>query len=178
MARPPRVVARGRWRNIERETIDWAALRAEYVAGGIGQKALAKKHGVSSGAVQKRAREEGWVALRGAAAEQAAEAAAKVEEEAAAKAEELAAEQAEEAAAEKAGAPGDGQIALRLRRALLLKLERAAATIPCDATEMKTTADDGAVKLLKLRDLTAAYKELVGDLDTQEREQSRVVIDL
>ena len=155
MARPPRVVARGRWSNIEREAIDWAALRAEYVAGGIGQKALAKKHGVSSGAVQKRAREEDWVALRGAAAAKA-----------------------EEAAAEKAGAPGDGLIALRLRRALLLKLERAAATIPCDATEMKTTAEDGAVKLLKLRDLTAAYKELVGDLDTEEREQSRVVIDL
>ena len=57
-------------------------------------------------------------------------------------------------------------------------MEHAAQVIPCDATEVKTTAEDGAVKLLKLRDLTAAYKELVGDLDAEEREQDRVVIDV
>ncbi len=155
MARPPFVVARGRWNKIEREAIDWAALRAEYVAGGIGQRALAQKHGVSRWEVQKRAREEGWVALRGAAAAGPAK-----------------------PEGDGPGSVDEAKIALRVRRALLLKLDRAAATIPCDATEMKTTAEDGAVKLLKLRDLTAAYKELVGDLDTQEREQSRVVIDL
>ncbi|MER2142402.1 MAG: hypothetical protein ABS888_01300 [Eubacteriales bacterium] len=138
--------------DIDGEAINWAALRAEYVAGGIGQRALAQKHGVKPGTLEKRAREEGWAALRGAA--EARRSAAKEEE------------------------PGDGQIALRLRKTLLLKLERAAATIPCDATEMKTTAEDGAVKLLKLRDLTAAYKELVGDLDAEEREQDRVVIDV
>ena len=71
-------------------------------------------------------------------------------------------------------------MARKARKALLQMLERAAETIPCDATEVKTTAEDGAVKLLKLRDLTAAYKELVGDLpeDGEQRETRRVVIDV
>jgi hypothetical protein len=63
--------------------------------------------------------------------------------------------------------------------ALLQMLERAAATIPCDATEVKTTGDGGEVKLLKLRDLTAAYKELAGDLPAEDADGgSRVVIDV
>ena len=152
------VSATGRRRiGIEREEINWEALREEYLAGGIGQRALAKKHGVPAHALQRRAREEGWAArLRG---------------------EETGGE-ARGALAEAPASAADTRIALRLRKKLLLKLERAADTIPCDATEMKTTAADGAVKLLKLRDLTAAYKELVGDLTEEEREENRVVIDV
>ena len=148
------VSATGRRRiGIEREEINWEALREEYLAGGIGQRALAKKHGVPAHALQRRAREEGWAArLRG--------------------------EETGGAPAEAPASAADTRIALRLRKKLLLKLEKAADTIPCDATEMKTTAADGAVKLLKLRDLTAAYKELVGDLTEEEREENRVVIDV
>jgi hypothetical protein len=63
--------------------------------------------------------------------------------------------------------------------ALLQMLERAAAAIPCDATEVKTTGNGGEVKLLKLRDLTAAYKELAGDLPAEDADGgSRVVIDV
>lgn len=121
--------------------------------------ALARKHGVKPGTLKRRARDEGWAALRRAAAEEKAGAEGK-------------------SPVAQADGGGDGQIALRLRKALLMKLERAAAIMPCDATEIKTTDEGGAVKLLKLRDLTAAYKELVGDLEVGDGEQSRVVIDL
>ena len=130
---------------------------SEYVAGGVSQDALAQKHGVSLSALKRRAQAEGWAAMRRGERARGEEGRA----------------QSEVPAYE-----GDAKIALRLRETLLLKLESAAATIPCDATEMKTTAADGAVKLLKLRDLTAAYKELVGDLTEEEREENRVVIDV
>lgn len=145
--------------------MNWEALRAEYVAGGIGQAALTRKHGVKPGTLKRRARDEGWVALRRDAAEERAGAAEKAGAEG-------------KSPVAQADGGGDGQIALRLRKALLMKLERAAAIMPCDATEIKTTDEGGAVKLLKLRDLTAAYKELVGDLEVGDGEQSRVVIDL
>ena len=78
-----------------------------------------------------------------------------------------------------AGAGGEARVARRTRMALLQMLERAAAAIPCDATEVKTTGDGGEVKLLKLRDLTAAYKELAGDLPAEDADGgSRVVIDV
>ena len=40
---------------------DWAKIKTEYITGNIGQKALAKKHGVSANTLQKRAREENWL---------------------------------------------------------------------------------------------------------------------
>lgn len=77
------------------------------------------------------------------------------------------------------GAGGEVRVARRTRMALLQMLERAAAAIPSDATEVKTTGDGGEVKLLKLRDLTAAYKELAGDLPAEDADGgSRVVIDV
>ena len=125
--------------------MDWAAIRAEYLAGGIGQAALAQKHGVKPGALKRLAKEEGWTALR----------------------------------REGDAVRGDGAIAARIRGLLLQKLEHAAQVIPCDATEVKTTDEDGAVKLLKLRDLTAAYRELVGDGSGGDGDGAdRVIIDL
>ena len=117
------------------------------MAGGISQKALAEKYGVSSYALRKRAQAEGWSATRGG---------------------------------RQGGRGEDGDLskARQTRRALLSMLERTAKAMPCDATEVKTTGEDGAVKLLKLRDLTAAYKELVGDLTGEEHEENRVIIDV
>ena len=75
---------------------------------------------------------------------------------------------------------GNARIAARLRKKLLVRLEKVADAIPDGAvTEVKGAArEDGSATLFKLRDLTAAYKELVGDLDAEEREQVRVVIDV
>lgn len=143
-------------------SVDWEAARAEYLAGGITLKELAQKHGLKQNEVSRRSKEEGWVALK--------------------KEEARAGDSGERKQTQYArGSSGDEvKVARRTRRALLQMLERAAKSIPCDATEVKTTAEDGAVKLMKLRDLTAAYKELVGDLpaDEDDREARRVVIDV
>lgn len=40
---------------------DWAQIKMEYITGNIGQKALAKKHGVSLNVLQKYATKEKWV---------------------------------------------------------------------------------------------------------------------
>ena len=47
--------------------IDWAAIRAEYIAGGISQRKLAAKYGVSDSTLTKKANAEKWEAQRKAA---------------------------------------------------------------------------------------------------------------
>ena len=166
--------------DIESGTIDWAAARAEYLAGGIGQKKLAQKYGATLREVSRRSRAEGWVTLRNQNRAEMASA------ENAGKAQQIGVNRdgdpgkRQQAKKAQAGGGEEVEVARKARKALLQMLERAAETIPCDATEVKTTAEDGAVKLLKLRDLTAAYKELVGDLpeDGEPRETRRVVIDV
>lgn len=39
---------------------DWARIKSEYITSEISQRALAKKYGVSNGAVSKHAKAEGW----------------------------------------------------------------------------------------------------------------------
>lgn len=51
---------------------DWAAIRAEYIAGGISFRKLAEKHGVSFNTVKGRARREQWTDARRKACEIAA----------------------------------------------------------------------------------------------------------
>lgn len=63
----------------------------------------------------------------------------------------------------RAAAPrGNARIAARLRKKLLMRLEKVADAIPDGAvTEVKAPAQaDGATTLFKLRDLTAAYRDL------------------
>lgn len=43
---------------------NWNEIKAEYVRGGITQKALAEKHGVSAGTLRHKAAAEGWRAQR------------------------------------------------------------------------------------------------------------------
>ena len=43
---------------------DWNVIREEYIAGGVGQRELAERHGVAYSAVRRRAAEEQWVRLR------------------------------------------------------------------------------------------------------------------
>ena len=130
-----------------REGVDWDALREEYLAGGIGMKALAAKWGISRYAVEQRARAEDWVALRDARAVEPKD--------------------------------SDVEIARRTRRQMLKRLERMAEAMPTDAVTERKTQEDSTVSLFKLRDLTAAYKELTGDLPLGDDapETVRVVVD-
>ena len=134
--------------DIERhEGVDWSALREEYLAGGIGQRALAEKHGVPFSALKRRATGEGWKVQRDARAGSSED--------------------------------SDTEIARRTRRKMLMKLERMAETMPADPVTERKTQEDSTVSLFKLRDLTAAYKELTGDLALEggEAETLRVIVD-
>lgn len=48
----------------EKKRVDWNAIRAEYIGGGIGQRKLAKKYGVSVNTLIKKANVEGWAKQR------------------------------------------------------------------------------------------------------------------
>ena len=82
--------------------------------------------------------------------------------------------------AEPAEAEDEARIAMRVRRKMLLKLERIAEAVPDEAVTEWKTQEGSEVKLFKLRDLTAAYKEVTGDLAPEEkgRDEVRVVVDL
>ena len=45
-------------------SIDWNAIRAEYIGGGTSYRKLAKKYGVSINVLSPRATVEGWVGMR------------------------------------------------------------------------------------------------------------------
>lgn len=44
----------------EKKRVDWNAIRTEYIGGGISQRQLAKKHGVTPGALMQKANREHW----------------------------------------------------------------------------------------------------------------------
>lgn len=44
--------------------VNWRKIKAEYVAGGISQRQIAKKYGVPFGTLQRRARVEQWTTKR------------------------------------------------------------------------------------------------------------------
>ena len=50
-------------------SVDWKAIKAEYIAGGIGYRKLAEKHGVSFSTLSKVATRENWTDLRQKAGE-------------------------------------------------------------------------------------------------------------
>ena len=56
-------------------------------------------------------------------------------------------------------------VAARVKKRLLLRLERTEAAFPTDATEAQLTKDGKRI-IYRLRDLTAAYKDLTGDVNT------------
>lgn len=45
-------------------SVDWKAIKAEYIAGGIGYRKLAEKHGVSFSTLSQMAMREKWTDLR------------------------------------------------------------------------------------------------------------------
>ena len=126
--------------------IDWNAIRAEYIGGGISQRKLAAKHGVSFNTLKDIANEEGWHDLR---------------EQAHNKATTTAQQKVVSSAAENA------VIAARIQKALLLKIERAVNKMPIDATEVKAV-DGQKTVVFRLRDLASSYKDMTENVKQQE----------
>jgi hypothetical protein len=153
---------------------DWNAIRAEYIAGGIGQRKLAKKHGISENTLVTRAKVEGWAALR-----------EKAQNDAIIKSQQKVASMAAESAA----------AAERIRQKLLRRLEAEIDALPnsigsqsrqsvitrtAEPRNRNNTTTKDMSKEYKLRDLTAAWRDLTdGLIDESEKDDSvRVIIDV
>lgn len=134
-----------------KKDIDWAAIQAEYIGGNIGQKRLAEKHGIAFGTLRKRAEAEGWYPLK-----------LKAVQETGIKA----AQKTAEAAADNA------VVAARIKARLLEQLEQMVIQAHLTATETRDYDLAGNLtEINRLRDLTAALKDLTGDrvkLDVEE----------
>lgn len=122
--------------------IDWNAIRAEYIGGGISQRKLAKKYGLTYAALRNKAEIEGWVSLR---------------DDVQRKSNAEATQKTAEAAADNA------VIAADIKKRLLLRLSRIEQKYPFDATEIRTREGKNTV-IFKIRDLTAAFRELTEDI--------------
>lgn len=126
----------------ETKRIDWNIIRAEYIGGGISQRKLAKKYGVSETTLMKKANAEGWHKLRE-------------------KAESKSTAQAQQKTAE--AAADNAVIAADIKKRLLMRLSRIEQKYPFDATEIRTREGKNTV-IFKIRDLTAAFRELTEDI--------------
>ena len=124
--------------------IDWNAIRAEYIGGGISQRKLAKKYGLTYAALRNKAEIEGWVSLR---------------DDVQRKSNAEATQRTAEAAADNA------TIAADIKKRLLLRLQRIEAKYPFDATEIRTHEGKSTVTF-RIKDLTAAYKDITEDIQT------------
>lgn len=135
---------------------DWNAIKAEYIGGGISQRELAEKHGVSPDYLMQKANKEHWKQDRDEAIKKGI---AKGQQKAA------------NAIADNAA------IAARIRTKLLQKLEHEIDALPDNigSESNGTMIEDGKgakgtktktikSKTFKLRDLTAAYKDLTADM--------------
>lgn len=128
------------------KSADWSAIRAEYIAGGISQRKLAAKYGVSFNTLKDRANAERWAAARTETYHNTTT------------------EAQQRIVVAKADAAADNAtIAESIKKNLLLLLQRTAESFPKDATEIKTTAKGKTVKY-SLKDLTSAYKDLTSDM--------------
>lgn len=104
----------------------------------------------------KKANAEGWAALR---------------EKADSKSAAIAQQKTAEAAADNA------TLAQDIKHRLLERLKRTEAKFPVDATEVRQQKD-GKTLVYKLRDLTAAYKDLTDDMPKVEGDKNAPIYEL
>ena len=140
----------------QKRVIDWNPIRAEYIGGGISQRALAKKYGVSENTLIKRANAEGWSKQKDVVYNVVT---AEIQQKAA------------ETAADNA------TIAANIKRKGLLLIERIMDGYIHDATEHREN-NKGVTDVKRLRDLTAAYKDLTEDLPKAETDKNAPVYEL
>jgi len=161
---------------------DWNAIRAEYIGGGISQRKLAKKHGVAIGTLLERANKEGWAKQR-----------ERVQNKAVIRAEQKAVDSASDFAAKAAQCRAMliEQLAFEIQE--VRKIQEGIGSETNDSVIVNEYAKDKNGKIVgrvpqktvekrvtrKLKDLTAAYKDLTGGMNlTSESEQVRVIIDV
>ena len=160
--------------------MDWNAIRAEYLGTDISQRRLAEKHAVSVDTLMRKANREKWTKQRTATYSKATE---------------IVQQKTADAMADNA------VIAARIKAKLLKQLEREIDALPenIGSETRKTVVDNkfgdskdkksavyGQVvhseemsRSYKLRDLTAAYKDLTADMPKENTTDTvRIVIDV
>ena len=125
--------------------IDWNAIKSEYI-GGASYGTLSKRHGLTKSTIFKKSKKEGWDDLRKRTANA-------VETETI--------QRTAEAAADNA------TIAQDLKKKLLLRLKRIEEKYPLDATEVRTRQGNSTA-VYRIKDLTAAYRDLTEDMQIAE----------
>lgn len=134
---------------------DWNRIKAEYVAGGISQRDLAEKYGIPFGTMQKRAVREKWT-------EERTEAGDKVVEKVIQKTAEKTADNA--------------TLAADIKRKGLLLLDRLFDEFDSvTSTEHRDYKGRNVTDIKRLRDLTAAYKDLTDDMAKPEESESPIL---
>lgn len=136
--------------------INWRNIRAEYISGGISYREIAKKYDIPFGTVRHRAQVENWVKEREIAEHNVNT---------------LSAQKAAEAAAENA------TIAADMKKRLLLRLSRIEQKYPFDATEIRTHEGKSTV-IFRIRDLTAAFKDLTEDIQGVTTDKNAPIYEL
>lgn len=137
----------------EEKRIDWNAIRAEYIGGGTSYRRLVEKYNVSFETLKRRGKAEHWTKLR-TQAEHTANT--------------VATQRVVDAAVDNA------TIAAEVKKKLLLRLQRIEEKYPFDATEVRTKQGANQV-IFKIRDLTAAYKDLTEDIQNTNGEENRLL---
>ena len=135
--------------------IDWNTVRSEYI-GGASYGVLAKRYGVVKSTIFKKAKKENWDELR-KRAKNAAE--TKIVESTA----EMCADNA--------------TLAQDIKHKLLLRLKRIEEKYPLDATEVRTRQGN-SVAVYRIKDLTAAYKDLTEDIPKPDENKNAPIYEL
>lgn len=119
--------------------MSWRKIKAEYIAGGISQRALAEKYGVAWGTLRKRANIEKWNAKRISAEKKTVQ---KVEQKT-----------AEEVA--------DNAVMLqRIKAKLLKKLDSMVDAYPDKNVAEMRKKEGGALLIYRMKDIAAVYAAL------------------
>ena len=119
--------------------MSWRKIKAEYIAGGISQRALAEKYGVPWGTLRKRANLEGWNAKRKSAEKKAEQ---KVEQKT-------------------AEVVADNAVTLeRIKTKLLGKLEGMVDAYPDKNVAELRRKEGGALLIYRMKDIAAIYNAL------------------
>ena len=134
--------------------VNWRKIKAEYIAGGISQRAIAQKYGISQATVERRAKKEKWTAKRRQAEGRSIE---KVTEK-------------------KAEAIADNAVLIeRIKTGLLQRLVGMVEEYPDkNAAEIKKK-ENGALLIYRMKDIAAVLSVLE---DKQARGQNTDIEDL
>ena len=123
--------------------VSWRKIKAEYIAGGISQRALAEKYGISWGTLRKRANIEKWNTKRKAAEKKTLQ---KVEQKTAEKTADIV---------------SDNAVYLeRIKTKLLQKLEGMVDNFPTGHAQEVKIKDKGLETIYRMRDIAAVYVAL------------------